>query len=129
MKRSMMVIALVVMLLWLAGYSGRPADARPAEPVVTMGSTTFGQTRLTIKQGQTITFVDEKATGTEHILVLGKEWVAQPESGAPTFGGSKGMTFLPGQSWTSPPWTTAGTYHVTCTVHPTTMNLTVFVTA
>ena len=127
MKRSMMAIALAVLLLWLAGYQVRSAAAK-AEQVVTMGSNTFGQTSMTIKQGQTITFVDERATGTEHILVIGKEGVAQPESGAPNFQGSKGITFLPGHSWTSPPWTTSGTYHVTCTVHPTTMNLTVLVT-
>ena len=129
MKRSMLAIALAVMLLWLAGYQVRPAAARQAEQVVTMGASTFGQTSITIKQEQAITFVGEKATGTEHILVIGKEGVAQPESGAPTFQGSKGMTFMPGQSWTTPAWTTVGTYHVTCTVHPTTMNLTVFVTA
>jgi plastocyanin len=128
MKRSMMALALAMALLLLTGYQGRIAEARQAEQVVTMGATTFGQTSISIKQGQTITFVDEKATGTEHILVIGKEGKAQPESGAPDFQGSKGMTFLPGQSWTSPPWATAGTYHVTCTVHPTTMNLTVIVT-
>ncbi|HLW03592.1 MAG TPA: plastocyanin/azurin family copper-binding protein [Ktedonobacterales bacterium] len=84
---------------------------------------------MTIKQGQTITFVDDKATGSEHILVIGKEGIAQTEAGAPNFKGSTGTTFQPGQSWTSPPWTTPGTYHVTCTIHPTTMNLTVTVTA
>ena len=127
MKRSMVAIALAILLLWLAGYQVRSAAAK-AEQVVTMGSNTFGQTSMTIKQGQTITFVDEKATGTEHILVIGKEGAVQPEPGAPNFQGSKGITFLAGQSWTSPPWTTVGTYHVTCTIHPTTMNLTVFVT-
>jgi plastocyanin len=71
--------------------------------------------------------MDDPSTGSLHILVIGTQGNPQTEAGAPEFHGSTGITFHPGQSWTSPPWQTPGTYHVTCTVHPTTMNLLVTV--
>ncbi len=94
-----------------------------------MGPNNFEQASITIKQGQTITFVDDKATGSMHILVIGNLGKYQPEVGAPDFHDGTGITFHPGDSWTSPPWTKPGTYHVTCIVHPTTMNLPVTVTS
>jgi plastocyanin len=125
----MVVISLLgILFILLAGSQMQRAPAQPAGPVITMGPNNFEQTHITIKQGQTITFVDDKATGSEHILVLGKKGVAQPEAGAPTFKGATGITTQPGQQWTSSPWMTPGTYYVTCTIHPTTMNLTVIVT-
>lgn len=51
-----------------------------------------------------------KATSSLHILVIGKEGQAQQESGAPDFHGATGISVEPGQSWTSPPWNTPGTY-------------------
>ncbi len=95
----------------------------------TMGATTFCSNAITIKQGETITFVDDANTGTMHILVIGTDGQSKPEQGAPDFGGSAGHSFQPGDKWTTPAWNTPGTYHVTCTVHPTTMNLIVTVTS
>ena len=127
MRRIVVISVLGILCMLLTGVQVQHAAAQQAGPVVTMGATTFGQTNITIKQGQSITFVDEKATGTEHILVLGRQGMAQPEAGAPTFKGSTGIVVQPGQQWTSAPWNHPGTYHVTCTIHPTTMNLTVTV--
>lgn len=126
MKRVGTVSALCMVLLLLGGCQVQ--SSATAGNVVTMGPNNFEQTSVTIKPGQTITFVDDKATGSEHILVIGKEGLAQSEAGAPDFKGTTGITFQPGQRWTSPPWMTPGIYHVTCTIHPTTMNLTVTVT-
>ncbi len=129
MTRRLAPLALAVFLVLLAGCQVQNQPAAASGNTITMGPNNFEQTSITIKQGQTITFVDDKATGSEHILVIGKQGIAQPETGAPNFNGAKGISFQPGQSWTSPPWTTPGTYHVTCTIHPTTMNLIVTVTA
>ena len=93
---------------------------------VTMTANTFCEDSITISKGSTITFVDDKNTGTEHILVIGKTGAPDTEQGAADFG-SNGHTFQAGDSFTTPPWNTAGTFHITCTIHPTTMNLTVTV--
>ncbi len=128
MKPVGVISVLGLLLILLIGSQVPRAAAQAPGPIITMGPNNFEQTSITIKQGQPITFVDDKATGSEHILVLGKKGLAQPEAGAPPFKGSTGILVQPGQRWTSAPWTTPGTYQVTCTIHPTTMNLTVIVT-
>jgi plastocyanin len=92
-----------------------------------MGATTFSPTSITITKGSTITFVDDQSTGTEHILVTGTQGTFASEAGAADLGGSGGHTFQPGDSFTTGAWNTAGTFHVTCQIHPTTMNLTITV--
>ncbi len=94
----------------------------------TMGAETFCADTITITQGATITFVNAPNSGTPHILVIGMNGQSQPEQGAPTFG-TEGHTVQPGEKWATPSWDTPGTYHVSCVVHPTTMNLTVIVTS
>ena len=93
---------------------------------VMMTANTYCENSITISKGSTITFIDDKNSGTEHILVIGQNGSAQAEQGAADFG-SDGHTFQAGDSWTTPAWNTAGTFHVTCTIHPTTMNLTITV--
>lgn len=121
-------LALLVSLLAACGTNATANNATTNNSTVTMGATTFGANSVTVPKGGTITFTDDAATGTMHILVIGKNGVADTESGAPDFDGTSGHTFQPGQSWTTPPWNTSGTYFVTCTIHPTTMTLTVTVT-
>jgi plastocyanin len=128
MKRWLAPLVLAAVLVLLAGCQVQSQSTSATGNTITMGPNNFEQTSIMIKAGQTITFVDDKATGSEHILVIGTQGVSQTEAGAPDFHGATGITFQPGQSWTSSPWTTPGTYHVTCTIHPTTMNLTVTVT-
>ena len=102
--------------------SGSSCDATH----VTMGANTFCEDTITISKGSTITFMDDKNSGTEHILVVGVNGATATEQGAADFGGS-GHTFQAGDSFTTPAWNTAGTFHITCTIHPTTMNLTITV--
>ncbi len=127
------IVAVFSLALLLGVLAGCQVQSQPTQAgnTVTMGPDNYisgasGNT-ITIKKGETITFVDDKGTGTPHILVIGTNGQSKPEDGAPDFKGSNGVSFQPGDSWTSPPWNTAGTFHVTCTVHPTTMNLTVIV--
>lgn len=130
MKRFSLLLggALLVALMAACGTAGNTSNSTPQNPTVMMDATTFHTTTITIKKGQTITFTDDAATGTMHMLAIGKNGVADTEDGAPDFGGANGYEINPGQSWTSPPWNTPGTYYVTCIVHPTTMTLTVIVT-
>lgn len=128
MKKVVAVFALALLLAGLSGCVVQSAPAKPAGNTVTMGATTYtsGNT-ITVKVGDTITFQTE-SSGTTHILVIGTNGSSATEDGAPDFNGKSGVQIDPGKSWVSPPWTKAGTYHVTCIVHPTTMNLTVTVT-
>ena len=95
---------------------------------ITMGATTFSTSSVTISSGATLTFTADATTGSMHLLVVGTNGTAHAEAGAPDFGAA-GHAVQPGQHWTTPPWTQAGTYHVTCQIHPQTMNLRVTVTA
>lgn len=130
MKRFSLLLglALLVPLLAACGTAANTSTSTPQNPTVMMGATTFQTTAITISKGQTITFTDNAATGTMHMLAIGKNGVADTENGAPDFGEPNGQSINPGQSWTSPHWNTPGTYCVTCIVHPTTMTLTVTVT-
>ena len=130
MKRIFLLVGLVLLISPLAACkSASNTDNSPAQnPTVTMDATTFQNTTMTISKGQTITFTDDATTGTPHILVIGKDGSPDDETGAADFDGTTGKSFQPGESWTSPPWNTPGTYYVTCTIHPTTMTLTVIVT-
>lgn len=94
---------------------------------ITMGVQTFSSNTITITKGSTLTFTNDPNSGTEHILLIGSNGTADNEAGAPDFGGSNGETIQPGASFTTGAWNTAGTFHVTCEIHPTTMNLTITV--
>ncbi|HLW02026.1 MAG TPA: plastocyanin/azurin family copper-binding protein [Ktedonobacterales bacterium] len=95
---------------------------------ITMGANTFSTTSISITKGSTITFTNEPNSGTEHILVIGDKGAPATEAGAPDFGGAAGTTIQAGASFTTGAWNTDGTFHVTCIIHPTTMNLTITVT-
>lgn len=110
-----------------SGGGGSSGSGAQTNPSVSMPGASFEVTSMTITKGSTITFVDPSSGGAPHILVNGSSGLSAPEQGAPTFP-SGGESVAPGHSWTSPPWNTAGTFHVTCTIHPTTMTLTVIVT-
>lgn len=88
----------------------------------------FAVPSITIKKGSTITFVDDAGNGSLHILTVGKLGLQESEAGAPDFGGFAGIRIDLGEYWTSPPWNVAGTFHLTCTSHPATMDMTVIVT-
>ena len=93
-------------------------------PTVDMGGTNFIQSSITIKKGDMLN-LDDKAAST-HIIVNGS-WVngtAKPakEAGAPTVN----QTYNGLDSAAVGPFTTAGTFHLYCTIHQN-MNLTVIV--
>jgi plastocyanin len=125
---SLLTLLLLLVLALLAACGGGSASntTTPSNATVTMGATTFSVSSITISKGSTITFMTDQG-GTAHHLVNGSNGQPRVEGGTPDFG-SAGQTIGPGSSWTTAPWNVAGTFHVTCTYHPTTMTLTVTVT-
>ncbi len=130
MKRNILLgaflAALTLALLAACGASSSATTTSNSSYTVTMSAVSFNVTSITVPKGSTITFTTEQS-GTAHNLVNGTSGQPRAESGTPAFV-TGGQTVGPGQSWTTEPWTIAGTFHVTCTYHPTTMNLTVTVT-
>jgi plastocyanin len=89
-----------------------------------MGNANFTQSSITITKGESVTLVDDVAV--QHIITNGS-WqgasaVSAKESGAPTYN----QTFNGDDSGTLGPFTTSGTFHYYCTIHPG-MNLEVIV--
>lgn len=127
--RSILWVSLVGLLLLCTGCNNASTDQGVVGPnTVVMSSSQFNQGAITINQGETITFLDRSETRALHILVPGKDGQQLKEPGVPDFGGNAGHKAEQGSAWTTPPWNTPGTFHVTCTVHPA-MNLTVSVVA
>lgn len=129
MSKKIALMSLALLTLALLAGCGKPSTTNGSnEMTVTMGATTFSAQSVTISKGSTITFTDDAVNGTPHVLVIGKDGNFVEEAGAPDLNGATGHMLQPGQSWTTPPWNTPGTYYITCTLHPTTMTLTVTVT-
>lgn len=91
-----------------------------------MGLDTFDKTSVTITGGHDIIFKDSQ-NGNVHNLCIGDNGQCMQNAKGPSvLTRNGGLTFQPGDSHTIT-WSTGGTYHVTCTIHPQ-MNLTVTVT-
>jgi plastocyanin len=109
----------------LAGCAAQPDRSAGAAGAITMDHLVFATDVREIHVGERITFSNASSRAL-HVLVPGKDAQPRSQQGAPTFGGSSGHRSEVGDRWTSPPWTTPGTYWVTCTLHPS-MNLKVVV--
>lgn len=120
------VLVLALALSTLAACGGDSTGSTSTKYTVNMSGVQFDVSSITVPKGSTITFTTASG-GAAHSLVNGTNGQPHPEQGAPDFGNG-GQTVGSGASWTSPPWNTAGTFHVTCTYHPTTMTMTVVVT-
>lgn len=103
--------------------SSSSSSSCPSGDTVKTGTSSFEQTCIALAKGGTLQVVQDQTS--YHILDYG-QWsgtTAQPQAapaGAPTM---KNLT-LSGPNVSVGPFTTAGTYHIYCTVHPG-MNLTV----
>ncbi len=133
MKKITIASIFTVMLLAFAACGGSAASSgsgssTASSNTITMGATDFvGSTSVTIKAGQSVNFVDPSSTGGTHILATGTNGNYASETGAPaTLNVASGLTFNPGDT-KAIVFSTAGTYHITCIIHPT-MNVTVTVT-
>jgi plastocyanin len=114
---------LMILALGLAACTQSNTGAQPGTPAneVDMGIANFVQTSVTISKGQSLHFVDQQS-GTMHILCIGKDGRCDPGNTGPQDLIGQGFTIQPGQSH-DVRFGTAGTYTITCTVHPN-MNMT-----
>lgn len=89
-----------------------------AAATITMGGLSFsGNTDVSIKAGQSVKF-DDSTGGGSHNLVTGTRGAFTAAAGAPSeFGANGGLAFNPGDVKIVK-FATAGTYHITCTFHP-----------
>lgn len=126
MKKTVAILLPLLLLLALGLAACGGATANPNAPAneVDMGTANFAQTSRTISAGQSIHFVDEQS-GTMHILCIGKNGHCDASAKGPQDLVGQGFTIQPGQTH-DVQFTTAGTYRITCTIHPN-MNLTVTV--
>jgi plastocyanin len=92
-----------------------------------MAAFSFSHNSATVKAGQAVTFDDPASGGGVHNLVTGHNGSFTAEAGAPSqFAAATGLSFSPGDS-KSITFPTAGTYTITCTIHPS-MEATITVT-
>jgi plastocyanin len=117
---------LMIMAFGLAACGQSSTGAQPGTPAneVDMGIANFVQTSVTISKGQSVHFVDQQS-GTTHILCIGKDGSCNSDAKGPRDLIGQGFTVQPGQAH-DVPFDTAGTYTITCTLHPD-MNLSVTV--
>ena len=127
------VLALISILLAACARPGTPeanqsggtsSGSGSSGGTVHMGANNFLQSSVAISKGSKVTLIDDMRV--EHIINNGT-WVngtAKPgtEPGAPTVN----LTFNGGDTQDVGPFTTAGTFHLYCTIHSE-MNLTVTV--
>ena len=118
-------ITLVLVACSVTGTSSGAASSGGSGKQVHMNDTNFIQASLTIKKGERITLIDDSLT--PHIIANGiwENGTAKParEPGAPEV---KDVQINGYSQDAIGPFTTAGTYHFYCTVHPG-MNMTVVV--
>jgi plastocyanin len=82
---------------------------------------------VTIKAGQAVTFSDPAATGGIHILVTGTNGNFKSTAGAPAAFNTPTGTLLNAGDTMKVTFDQAGTYPITCTIHPY-MEVTIHVT-
>jgi plastocyanin len=92
---------------------------------VQLAATNFVQSTRSIKAGQSLLFDDTVGGGGLHIICLGKDMTCNKSATGPSELLGDGFTINPGGT-KSITFTTAGTYDITCSVHPN-MNLVVTV--
>jgi plastocyanin len=122
-----LLLVVGISLLGCGKQPGVPTTIRPSIPntTVQMDPTNFVQTTRSIKAGQSLLFDDTVSGGGLHIICLGKDQTCDKTATGPSELMGDGFTISPG-STKSVTFPTAGTYDITCSVHPN-MNLVVTV--
>jgi plastocyanin len=130
MKKGMLGVLVLLMaigsaLLGCGKASGGGQTVSVPDTTVQMNTDNFVQTTRTLKAGQTLLFSDTVDGGSTHVICLGQDMQCDAQAQGPSALTSPGFTIMAGgtKSITFP---TAGTYQITCTLHPY-MNLTVIV--
>jgi plastocyanin len=123
-KQRVLGLLLLGLLTIVFAACGGGGTGTTMGPTVKLDATRFLQDSITIKKGESLTFINE--TTSPHVIANGtwEEGAAQPgaESGAATVN----VNIPANGSATTPPFETAGTFKLYCPIHPN-MNLTVMV--
>jgi plastocyanin len=129
MKKAVVLVAPLLLILAMAftacGKTPGSGGDEYTTPDVTMGQTDFTHHALTVTAGTTVNFITE-SSGSTHILCIGDNGACQSGAQGPSeLTAQNGLEVDVGQ--TKPvKFDTAGTYKITCTIHPT-MNMTITV--
>ncbi len=132
MKKTMLGIPVLLLVVGLALFGcgkvpggGNGTTVSVPNTTVQMNTDNFVQTTRTIKAGQSLLFSDTVDGGNLHIICLGHNMQCDTSAQGPTALMSPGFNISAGAT-KSVTFPTAGTYQITCTIHPN-MNLTVIV--
>ncbi|GHO90931.1 hypothetical protein KSF_009790 [Reticulibacter mediterranei] len=118
-------LILLSIVVTVVPQTSAATTTQDGQPVIHMTATTFAQDVVLVPKGKSLLVVNDSSV--EHILQNGA-WDAsgsahsQVESGAPTLN----KVDIISDPKTIGPFTTAGIYHIYCTIHPG-MNLTIVV--
>ena len=118
------ILAFLLLTFTLAGCGGSSGGGGAGNEL-DMGGASFTQTSITLSAGQALHMVDSQDTGGTHTLCLGQNGTCDSSATGPSELKGPGMSFSPGTT-KDVTFSTAGTYHITCTIHPS-MNVTITV--
>ena len=110
-------LGIVLLLVLAMGAAGCSRTKVVPQNVASMAGSNFTVSTVTVKAGQAVKFINATG-GSTHILVVGGNgaWTADPN--APTqLNSSSGQSITGGQEQDII-FPTAGTFTITCTVHP-----------
>jgi plastocyanin len=121
-RNALLALAAAVLAAAVAVPVASGAGSKHKQTVkkVAVADNFFAPTKLTIKKGNAINFVWKKTNFNSHNVTLVKGPKSVRHSKFTSVTGATGMHF-------KRTFTTTGTYHFECTIHPETMNLTVIV--
>ncbi len=125
LSASVLSLSLSLLALTLAGCGGGGGSSGAASNELDLGPSSFVQTSIALSTGQALHLVDPQSTGGTHNLCLGQHGQCDANTTGPSELHSPGMMISPGTT-KDITFSAAGTYHITCTIHPS-MNLTVTV--
>ena len=120
---SAIIVSFFLLALTIAGCGGSSGGGSGNE--LDMGAASFTQTSITLSTGQALHMVDSQDSGGTHMICVGQNGKCDSNSSGPSELADPGMAFSPGTT-KDVTFSTAGSYHLTCTIHPN-MNVTITV--
>ncbi|HEY2479548.1 MAG TPA: plastocyanin/azurin family copper-binding protein [Solirubrobacterales bacterium] len=127
MSRALKLVTVVVAAFALSGAAAAAANAPAAKPKskpkeVSVADFYFGPEKLTLKQGQSVNWVWAEANTYPHDVHLksGPKGLRQKKTYSTRTTAVTDAEF-------EKTFTTPGTYHFICTIHPTQMHMTIVV--
>ena len=111
---GLLALGAIAGAVFFPGPSQEPAKAQGK--VISMGHEEFGRSELTIHVGDRISFVN--GSHWLHVIVPGKGARQSSQPGQPKFGPRDAHLSEHGDRWITDPWNKAGTYFITCQLHP-----------